>query len=250
MTAVGEGPRPRPRISVIIPAYNEERYIGATVENVKVAVEEYQRRTGALAEIIVVNNNSTDQTKEIARVHGARVVFEGKNNIAAARNAGAKAAHGEIVAFIDADNHIPSNLLMLVDEAMSSGRYIGGGVKIRWSSRSLPLILYQTFVGALRWLFGLSSGLIYTHKETFDQIGGFNEEYYATEETWFMWELKKLGRKEGKKYNIIKRGHVTNSARKYEEFGWRSLLDVKFILRPQLLRDKQACSYWYQRKKV
>ncbi len=250
MTAVDQGPSPRPRISVIIPAYNEEGYIRATLENIKVAIEEYQRRTGALAEVIVVNNNSTDRTEEIARAHGARVVFESKNNIAAARNAGGRAAQGEIVAFIDADNHMSSNLLVLVDEAMSSGKYIGGGVKVRWSSRPLPLILYQAFVGSLRWFSGLSSGLMYTHKKTFDQIGGFNEEYYATEETWFMWELRKQGGRLGKKYNVIKGGHVTNSARKYEEFGWRSLLDVKFILRPQLMKDKQACSYWYQRRKM
>jgi glycosyltransferase involved in cell wall biosynthesis len=247
MTIGGE--RTKPRISVVIPAYNEERCIGEAVENVKLAVEEYQKRTGARAEIIVVNNNSTDRTEEVAKAHGAKVVFEGKNNIAASRNAGARAAQGEIVAFLDADDRMSSNLLVLVDEAMSSGQYIGGGVKIRWDRSSLPLFFYNAFVSALRWFSKLSTGLIYTYKETFDRIGGFNEDYYATEETRFVWELKKLGSTERKRFNTITRGYVTKSARKFEELGWRALLEIRFLFRPKKLKDQQACSYWYQRKK-
>ncbi len=250
MTTLSERTSHQPRISLIIPAYNEEKYLGATLENVKVAVEEYHRRSGASVEIIVVNNNSTDRTEEIAKAHGAKVVFEGKNNIAASRNAGAGAAGGEIVAFLDADDHMSSNLLWLVDEALSSGEYIGGGVKIRWDKKPVTLLIYNGFVGVLRWLFGLSTGLIYTHRETFDRIGGFDEEYYATEESRFVWALKRLGAREGKRFRVIKDGYVIKSARKFEGSGLRPILEVSFLLNPKRVKDKAACSYWYQRKKA
>ena len=127
---------------------------------------------------------------------------------------------------------------------------MGGGVKIRWSGRSLALILYNAFVGALRRLSGLSTGLIYTYKETFGRLGGFDEAYYATEEARFVWALKRLGASEGKKFSVIKDGYVVKSARKFEGTGLRPLLEVRYILNPKRLKDKAACSYWYQRKKV
>ena len=83
-----------PVISVIIPAYNEEKFLGATLENVEEAVREYHKKHPCPVEVIVVNNNSTDRTEEIAREHGARVVFEGKNQIAASRNAGEELPKG------------------------------------------------------------------------------------------------------------------------------------------------------------
>ncbi len=249
MNAGHRSTQPHQRISLIIPAYNEEKYIAATLENVGIAVKEYQHRTGLPVEVIVVNNNSTDRTAEIAGAHGATVVFEAHNNIASARNAGARAAQGEIVAFLDADDHLSSNLLWLVDEVMSSGRYVGGGVKIRWDSTTPALLLYNAFVGALRWLSGLSTGLIYTTKETFDRLGGFDERYYATEETRFVVALHKLGAGEGRRFSVIRRGHVVKSARKFTGSGLRPLLEVRFLLKPKKLTDREACSYWYDRKK-
>ena len=97
----------RPRITLVIPAFNEERYLGETIKNVRRAEKEYKKKySNADIELLVVNNNSTDNTEQVARDHGARVVFEKKNQIAASRNAGGRAAKGEIVAFLDADNHV------------------------------------------------------------------------------------------------------------------------------------------------
>ena len=69
----------RPKISMIIPAYNEEKYLGAAIENVNQAIKEYQKTYSYGVELIVVNNNSTDRTEQVAREYGAEVVFEGKN---------------------------------------------------------------------------------------------------------------------------------------------------------------------------
>lgn len=239
----------RPKISVIIPAYNEEKYLGATIENVKQAIREYQKTYSLPVEVIVVNNNSTDRTDQVAREHGVRAVFEAKNQIAIARNAGGRAARGEIVTFLDADSHISLNLLTTVHEVMSSGQYIGGGVA--WVYRDKPS-LWATILGVTRdvigrRIFGVSTGLIYTSKETFDKLGGFDERYYAAEEGRFILDLKKLGKKEGKKFCNIKEGYVITSARKFEQLKAPMLLwtGLKFVLFPWKFRDRKACSFWY-----
>ena len=238
----------RPKISVMIPAYNEERYLAATIENVRQAIREFQRKYSLTVEVIVVNNNSTDRTEQVALEHGARVVFEANNQIAAARNAGGRAARGEIVAFLDADSHISPNLLTIVYEVMSSGQYIGGGVARVYRDKTLPSIaLLQAVNYVGRWIFGVSTGLMYTLKETFDRVGGFDERYYAAEEGRFILELKKLGKKEGKKFCNIKEGCVITSARKFEQLKGPVLLwtGLKFVLFPWKLRDRKACSFWY-----
>ena len=85
--------------SVIIPAFNEEELLPATLVALREAMKEINRP----GQIIVVDNNSSDATAEIAKAHGALVVFEPKNQISRARNAGAAAATGSFLVFVDAD---------------------------------------------------------------------------------------------------------------------------------------------------
>jgi glycosyltransferase involved in cell wall biosynthesis len=237
---VASGGDPQPRISVIIPAYNEENYIGATLENVHQAIQQYGGNHHAAVEVIVVNNNSTDRTAEIAKAHGARVVFEAKNQIAAARNAGGRAARGEVLAFLDADDHMSPNLLSLVNEVMSSGRYVGGGAKVLWDRKSLALTLYHGFNNTMRELLGVNTGLIYTHKTTFERMGGFDEKYYAAEEFKFVLALRKLGKPEGKEFAIIRDGHVIKSGRKFDQYGGMVILLglIAFVLSPWMVRSQ------------
>ncbi|HTP42260.1 MAG TPA: glycosyltransferase, partial [Nitrospiria bacterium] len=89
-------------LSVIIPAYNEANYIGRLLDSL--AVARRQHAPGREAEIIVVDNGSTDATAAIAQEKGATVVQESERKIAAVRNAGARAARGATLIFIDADN--------------------------------------------------------------------------------------------------------------------------------------------------
>lgn len=239
----------KPHISVIIPAYNEEKYLGVTLENVKQAIREYHKKYPYTVEIVVVNNNSTDRTEQVARAHGARVVFEAKNQIAAARNAGGRAARGDIVAFLDADSHMSPNLLIRVHEVMASGQYIGGGVA--WVYRDKPSLwvsILETIRNVIgRRVFGVSTGLMYTTKDAFQRIGGFDERYYAAEEGRFVLDLKRLGRKEGKKFCNITDGYIVTSARKFEQLKAPTLIwtGLKFLLFPWKLKDRKACSFWY-----
>ena len=79
-----------PTLSIIIPAWNEEKYIARTIESLRQAGKVYEQQRGGTVEIIVVDNNSSDRTGAIAREHGALVVHEPVNNIGKARNSGAR----------------------------------------------------------------------------------------------------------------------------------------------------------------
>lgn len=92
------------KITVLIPCYNEERGIGKVIESIPV---EKLASLGYATEIIVINNNSTDQTMEVAKKHGVKVIEEKKQGKAFALEAGFKAARGEIIVTIDGDNTYP-----------------------------------------------------------------------------------------------------------------------------------------------
>ncbi len=99
----------RPEISVVIPAYNEEKYIKNCLESLK-----FQDYKGKF-EVIVNNNGSTDKTGEIAKKFGAKVIFTPKSNQAQARQDGFKVARGEIIATLDADNAVEPFWLSTID---------------------------------------------------------------------------------------------------------------------------------------
>src|SRR5205823_2793019 len=92
------------KISIIVPAFNEEKLIGETLRRISSATAAFSER-GWASEVIVCDNNCSDRTAELARAGGARVVFEPINQIARARNTGAAAATGDWLLFIDADSH-------------------------------------------------------------------------------------------------------------------------------------------------
>jgi len=102
-------------ISIIVPAFNEEKLLGASLAEIKSAAAAFTAR-GWQVELVVCDNNSTDRTPEIARAAGAKVVFEPVNQIARARNCGALAASGNWLVFVDADSHPSAGLFADVAE--------------------------------------------------------------------------------------------------------------------------------------
>src|SRR6185369_12224787 len=97
----------RLKLSVVVPAFNEERLLVATLDSIKAAAQGLGDWNW---ELVVCDNNSTDRTAEVARAAGAKVVFEPHNQISRARNTGAAAATGEWLLFVDADS-TPSRAL-------------------------------------------------------------------------------------------------------------------------------------------
>jgi len=92
------------KLSFVIPAYNEEACVGKCLSSVLREKE----RSGLDVEVVVVNNNSTDRTKDVAlSFPSVSVVDEPQKGIVRARQAGYRAAHGDIIANVDADNILP-----------------------------------------------------------------------------------------------------------------------------------------------
>nr|MCR5372336.1 glycosyltransferase family 2 protein [Solobacterium sp.] len=88
----------KPKISVIIPACNAQKYISEAIDSVSAA------STSIPLEIIVVNDGSTDGTSDIVSSMNAILLEKEKGGAASARNAGLKASSGELIAFLDADD--------------------------------------------------------------------------------------------------------------------------------------------------
>jgi glycosyltransferase involved in cell wall biosynthesis len=239
--------QPTPRISLIIPAFNEEQWLGKALDSVKRAKEAYT--VPSRIEVIVVNNNSTDKTGEIARDHHARVVFEEKRCIAAVRNSGAASAGGEIVGFLDADSRVSVNIFNVIDKAMSSGEYIGGGTDIKMDRNSLGIYCtYFITKYPAMWLLGVMGGLIFTANAIFREIGGFDESLFCGEDMRFILDLKKYGKRNGKKFKVIKDTHVISSARAFDRFGdWYYFRNLPRIIRQKnAFRDREFCErFWY-----
>ncbi len=105
-------------ISVIIPAYNEEKYIGKTL----LSLQRLHRKPD---EIIIIDGGSTDKTVEIARKAGAKALIFSHRGIGYARQQGLKAATGDIIAYTDADTEVPANWLDVIEETLSCPGVVG-----------------------------------------------------------------------------------------------------------------------------
>ncbi len=182
---------PTPLLSIVIPARDEEYELGATLDSVRAAAD----GLGQPWECIVVDDGSTDRTGEIARAQGARVIEVELHNIGAVRNAGARAAQGERLVFLDADTRLPAETLRAAWEAMESGA-VGGGAWVRfdgigWLSR-VPIAL---FCFGWQRICGWAAGcFIFAAKQEFDAVGGFDEAYFAAEERFISTALRSRGR--------------------------------------------------------
>lgn len=91
-----------PELSIVIPAFNESLFIAKTLESLS-------RQSFKNFELIVVDNNSSDNTAEVARLFGAKVITEKKQGVAFARQTGFEVARGKIIATTDADTVLPEN---------------------------------------------------------------------------------------------------------------------------------------------
>ncbi|MBU4392167.1 MAG: glycosyltransferase [Actinobacteria bacterium] len=230
---------------MIIPAYNEEGYIGNTLESVKRAIGAYGNAGGV--EVIVVDNNSTDGTAAVATGYGARVVFEGENMIAKARNAGARASRGEYLVFLDADTTIDSSLLRRVDGLLESGAVIGGGVFIdydaHWDLRVLARLMnYLCFVFRKQW-----GAFLFCERAAFERAGGFDKTMYGLEDVALAKLLRADGKLSGKRFVVISDCRVVTSARRVAP-RWKMLrtrLPMMWGLKRKV-RDPVRCRpIWY-----
>jgi glycosyltransferase involved in cell wall biosynthesis len=175
-------------ISFIIPAYNEERLLGSTVRAVHAAA----RTLGEPYEVVVADDASTDQTAARAEHSGARVIPVAHRQIAATRNAGARAAKGDLFIFVDADTLVNEAVIRGAVAAIRKGA-VGGGAAVRFDG-PLPWyarVLQPVCVGLFR-VARLASGcFLFCSRQAFEAAGGFNEELFGAEEVALSQALKR-----------------------------------------------------------
>ena len=233
--------------SVIIPAYNEEDFLPVTLSSLHAAMDSIPHR----GEIIVVDNNSTDNTKHVAKKYGARVIFEPFRQIAKTRNSGAKAAKSNFFIFLDADTILPPQLLQKALSLLENGSHCGGGTLIGFDSQ-LPFFA-GNLVRFWNWLSKtgkLAAGsFIFCLARGFHDIGGFDEQVYAGEEVFFSRKMRAWGKRHNMLFTIIDDQNVITSGRK---FHWYSsvqiaLLLILFTVFPFALRNRSLCKFWYRR---
>lgn len=233
--------------SIIVPAYNEESYLAATIDSLKQAMQGQSLQ----GELIVVDNNSSDDTAVIAKHSGAIVVFEAINQISRARNAGAKRAGGGYLLFVDADTHVSAELLGAALANLEGECCCGGGARVGFDhlpNRASRMGLKAWNALASR-LYLAAGCFVYARADAFNAIGGFSEAVYASEEIWLSRNLHRWGKAQGKKFCIIGEYTAVSSGRKLEWFGpWQQAgLLLLVILFPFFVRFKRLCGFWYKR---
>lgn len=231
------------KISVVVPAFNEERLIAQTLGCIREALQ------GCNAEIIVCDNNSTDRTAEIARDAGAIVVFEPINQIARARNAGAARASGEWLVFVDADSSPSRALFDDMTAAIRTGRYLGGGSTVAFASVQLDVKIWVALWNVMSRATGWAAGsFIFCNAAAFREAGGFSEALFAAEEIDFSRRMKELARRKRMRFTILNRAPLLTSDRKVHLYSRRE--HFAFLLRflatgGRSLRRRDACTVWY-----
>ena len=238
-----------PDISLVIPAYNEARFLPRLLTSLAVARDRY-RAAGGSVDVIVADNLSTDDTVQVAAAGGARVVRVEQRRIAAARNGGAAAARGRILAFLDADTvRVHPDTFAAVATALADPRVVGGATGCTLERWSVGLAATYAMMIPLVWATRFDTGLVFCRRADFVAVGGYPEHLRLAEDVAFLWRLRRLGRQRGQRLRRLRRYKVVASTRKFDEHGdwhyfgflWRAPL-LLFGARFDALADR----YWYR----
>ena len=191
-----------PKISVIIPSLNEEKYIMNTFSGLK-------NQSFRDFEVIVADAGSTDKTQSIARKH-AKLVIEKKPGISAGRNAGARKASGKILVFLDADTKPSRDLLKIYSNAINGDVIAATGPIFPLEKSSVQVSLGYLFVSKIFVKLSIILGMpsivgsnFAISREIFNKVGGFNEKLKTYEDWDLSTRVKKYGRIKYLKHALV-----------------------------------------------
>ncbi len=184
--------------SVIIPAFNEGKRLPVCIAALKAQTQPFD-------EIIVVDNNSRDETEEVARDLGCTVVWEAAQGLSKARNAGAHASRGDIICFVDADGQMCPTWLAEALKSLKDPKVSAvSGLNIFQHNNNLKEGWYNLYT-LLAYACVLLNDRIFTHtflvgnnlaikKDIFLSLGGFEpvvgEDYWFSRKFWKRSDLK------------------------------------------------------------
>jgi glycosyltransferase involved in cell wall biosynthesis len=230
-------------ISFIVPAHNEEDWVGRCIS----AIRNAMGIVGEPHEVITVDDASVDATSSIAHQHGARVIRVEHQQISATRNTGAKEAHGDILFFVDADTLVNASVIQSALRSIRAGA-VGGGCVPRFEGW-LPLwwrLVYPFTVGIVRLLRLPGGACQFCTRDAFQATGGFSERHYAAEDALFVGALKRHGR-------IVVLGEpVVTSGRSLRSHSFLRIarLLIRLAFRgPDGFRDRRGLEVWYRPKR-
>ncbi|NOZ82759.1 MAG: glycosyltransferase [Euryarchaeota archaeon] len=203
-------------LSVVVPAYNEERYIEACLRSI--------RAQSMDVELVVVDNGSEDATPRIAEEYADRVVYEPRRGVAFARDAGWRHAKGELVAFTDADTVVPETWAELMSGALSAADAAYGPVYLADGSAVEKLLARYGFTAFL-WVHSIlgmphfSGQNFGVRRSLLELAGGFNLSIEVGEDFELSRRLRKLGR-----VVFVPQMHVYTSSRRLRAGRLRFLM--------------------------
>ncbi len=209
----------KPLVSIVIPAFNEQSYLPAAI----IAIRKSVLFSRFPAEVIVVDNNSSDATREIAEKLADKVYTEKKHVIAAVRNAGARHANGKYLIFVDADTIVPASLVREFVHSLSKG-----AVVVSCAVMPHPLNYFEkTIFGFLNFILrssvfhgpAFSGNAVGYNRNVFEKLRGFDEKRHASEDH----DLSNRASKYGKAV-FLKRLIVLTSNRRIKNFGLITVL--------------------------
>src|SRR5205814_5894969 len=224
-------------ISFIVPAFNEEAELPRTLRAIHSAAAGYPY------EIVLVNDGSTDATAAIGQHFGARVISIERRQIAAARNAGARAARGDVFIFVDADTRIGAEHVRGALDALENG-FAGGGSRLDFDGEIPPWGKVMFHVFSLLY-FGLNLGagaFLFTTRQNFFAVGGFDEIYFAGEEVFFTIAVKQLGQ-----FRLLPEPAMTSGRKLRMYSGWKIFTRSLSLIfgGPRGVMSRKKLDMWY-----
>ncbi len=236
-------------LSIIIPAWNEEKLLPDTLTAIRAAADQSLTPAGIQWEMIVCNNNSTDRTAAVATEARATVVFEPINQIGRARNTGAAAASGEWILFVDADSMPSPELFEDLAAALLNPKILGGGsllhMPMEQRGARTALAIWHWISTRCRYAAG---SFLFVRAAAFREVGGFDTAFFAGEEIFLSQKLKKLARREHRTFVILTKHPMLTSPRKLQMHQpWQHLawLLKTVITGGRTLKRRESCDIWY-----
>ncbi len=218
------------KVSIIIPTYNEEKYLPACLESILNL--NYPKK---YIEIIVVDNGSTDNTREIAKSCGVTVLCDDLLNVSGLRSLGVAKSTGEIITFVDADCVVSKewlNKASIYFKDLSVAAWGGPPILPKeptWVQKTWFLIRKkENRVQDVDWLETMN---LFVRKEQFTAIGGFDKSLVTCEDVDFSYRIRKYGRiVSDSRIEVIHLGEAANIKEFIRKEIWRGRSNMQGIL--------------------
>ena len=238
------------QISLVIPAYNEERLLPRLLDTVDIARARFRGGRDAI-EVIVADNSSTDDTAALAHSRGCLVATVTERKIGAARNGGAALATAPIVCFCDADMRIHPETFNAIAVAIGDPNIIGGATGVTMERWSAGIALTFAMILPLVWLTGMDTGVVFMRRDDFKQLGGYSEARFFAEDVELLWRLIRLGWPRGQRMRRLRPVKAIASARKFDRYGdwhyfWMMPRLALGTFWPSESDHPTARKYWYE----